>query len=63
MNGKQGGIRRSLPMLSCNSLGSRPPARFAAVADAVQTFDTKADTLRAQADAHRSLTSSLSYAA
>ena len=33
--------------------------RFAAGADAVQVFEAKADTLRAQADAHRELSSSL----
>ena len=38
-----------------------PPARFAAGADAVQTFEAKAKALLAQADAHRALSSSLSY--
>jgi len=38
-----------------------PPARFAAGADAVQTFETKANTLLAQGQAHRELSSSLAY--
>jgi hypothetical protein len=36
-----------------------PPARFAAGADAVQTFEVKAKTLLAQANAHRDLSCSL----
>ena len=36
-----------------------PPARFAAGADALQAFDAKADTLHAQAAAHRDLSASL----
>jgi len=39
----------------------QPPARFAAGADAVQTFEVKASALLAQADAHRALSSSLSF--
>ena len=38
-----------------------PPARFAAGADAVQTFKAKANTLLAQAEAHRELSTSLSH--
>ena len=38
-----------------------PPARFAAGADAVQTFEAKANTLLAQAQAHRELSASLAY--
>jgi len=38
-----------------------PPARFAAGADAVQTFEAKANTLLAQANAYRELSSSLAY--
>ena len=38
-----------------------PPARFAAGADAVQTFEAKAKALLAQADAHRELSSSLAH--
>ena len=36
-----------------------PPTRFAAGADAVQTFETKANMLLAQAQAHCWLSSSL----
>jgi NAD(P)-dependent dehydrogenase (short-subunit alcohol dehydrogenase family) len=38
-----------------------PPARFAAGADAVQTFEAKANTLLVQAHAHRELSVSLAY--
>jgi len=38
-----------------------PPVRFAAGADAVQTFEAKANTLLAQAQAHRDLSDSLAY--
>lgn len=34
-----------------------PPARFAAGADAVLTFEAKANTVLTQADAHRDLSS------
>jgi hypothetical protein len=37
------------------------PERFVAGADAVGVFETKADTLRAQANAHRELSNSLAY--
>jgi hypothetical protein len=36
-----------------------PPFRFAAGADAVQAFEAKADTLLAEARAHRDLSSAL----
>jgi len=39
-----------------------PPARFAAGVDAVQAFEAKAKTLLLQADAHRTLSSSLAHA-
>jgi len=39
-----------------------PPTRFAAGADAVQTFESKAKTLLAQANAHHELSTSLAYA-
>ena len=62
MDGKQGGdpakLARALVQLA--SL-KEPPARFAAGADAVQTFESKANMLLAQADAHRALSSSLSH--
>jgi hypothetical protein len=38
-----------------------PPTRFAAGADAVQTFEAKANTLLAQAQAYRELSTSLAY--
>jgi hypothetical protein len=38
-----------------------PPARFAAGADAVKTFEAKANTLLAQAQAHRELSASLAH--
>jgi len=38
-----------------------PPARFAAGADAMQTFEAKANTLLAQAQAHRELSASLAH--
>jgi hypothetical protein len=39
----------------------RPALWFAAGADAVELFETKAQTLLAQADAHRGLSSSLGH--
>jgi len=36
-----------------------PPSRFAAGADAIQTFEGKAKTLLAQANAYRDLSSTL----
>ena len=39
----------------------KPPVRFAAGGDAIQTFETKAKFLLAQANAYRELSSSLSY--
>ena len=38
-----------------------PPLRFAAGADAVGTFETRARTLQEQADAHRELSSRLAF--
>jgi NAD(P)-dependent dehydrogenase (short-subunit alcohol dehydrogenase family) len=62
MDGKQGGdpvkLARALVQLAALK---EPPARFAAGADAVQTFESKAGLLLAQANAHRTLSSSLSY--
>ena len=62
MNGKQGGDPAKLAnaLLELVAL-DEPPARFAAGADAVQTFEAKASTLAAQARAHRELSSSLAY--
>ncbi|WP_066267392.1 SDR family oxidoreductase [Hydrogenophaga palleronii] len=60
MDGKQGGDPGKLADAIVQLAGlDAPPARFAAGADAVQTFETKANTLLAQADAHRELSSSL----
>jgi len=62
MDGKQGGDPAKLAdaLVKLGAL-KEPPARFAAGADAVQTFETKANTLLAQAQAHRELSSSLAY--
>jgi len=60
MDGKQGGdpakLARALVQLAALE---QPPVRFAAGADAVETFEGKANTLLAQAAAHRELSSSL----
>jgi NAD(P)-dependent dehydrogenase (short-subunit alcohol dehydrogenase family) len=62
MDGKQGGDPSKLADALVKLAGLEdPPTRFAAGADAVQTFETKAETLLAQADAHRALSSSLSH--
>ena len=62
MDGKQGGDPAKLADALVALAGlEEPPARFAAGADAVQTFETKAKALLAQADAHRALSSSLSH--
>jgi len=62
MDGKQGGDPAKLAdaIVKLASL-KEPPTRFAAGADAVQTFETKANTLLAQGQAHRELSSSLAY--
>jgi NAD(P)-dependent dehydrogenase (short-subunit alcohol dehydrogenase family) len=62
MDGKQSGDPAKLADALVQLAGlEHPPARFAAGADAVQTFEAKATTLLAQANAHRDLSSSLSY--
>lgn len=62
MNGKQGGDPAKLADALVQLAGlEEPPARFAAGADAVQTFEAKANALLAQADAHRDLSSSLAH--
>ncbi len=62
MDGKQGGDPAKLASALVQLAGLKePPARFAAGAEAVQTFEAKANTLLAQADAHRNLSSSLAY--
>jgi NAD(P)-dependent dehydrogenase (short-subunit alcohol dehydrogenase family) len=60
MHGKQGGDPAKLAQALLELAGRpEPPARFAAGADAVETFEAKANTLLAQAHAHRSLSASL----
>jgi NAD(P)-dependent dehydrogenase (short-subunit alcohol dehydrogenase family) len=60
MDGQQGGdpakLARALVELATRP---EPPVRWPAGADAVETFEKKADELRAQANAHRALSSSL----
>jgi NAD(P)-dependent dehydrogenase (short-subunit alcohol dehydrogenase family) len=62
MDGKQGGdpdkLARALVKLAAIE---EPPTRFAAGADAVQTFEAKANALLSQAQAHRALSTSLAY--
>ena len=63
MNGKQGGDPAKLAAALVElTAQEEPPARFAAGADAVEAFESKANTLLAQSNAHRELSSSLSYA-
>jgi NAD(P)-dependent dehydrogenase (short-subunit alcohol dehydrogenase family) len=62
MDGKQGGDPAKLADAIVQLAGlDEPPARFAAGADAVQTFEAKANALLAQADAYRQLSSSLAH--
>jgi len=62
MNGRQGGDPAKLAEAIVHLAGlTEPPFRFAAGADAVQTFEAKGNTLLAQANAHPDLSSSLSY--
>ena len=62
MDGKQGGdpARLAAALVKLAML-NEPPARFAAGADAVQTFEAKANALLTQAQAHRGLSTSLAY--
>jgi NAD(P)-dependent dehydrogenase (short-subunit alcohol dehydrogenase family) len=62
MDGKQGGDPAKLAdaLVELAAL-AEPPARFAAGADAVATFEQKASELLAQADAHRELSTSLAH--
>ena len=62
MDGKQGGDPAKLAhaLVKLAAL-EEPPTRFAAGADAVQTFEVKANALLAQAHAHRGLSASLAY--
>jgi NAD(P)-dependent dehydrogenase (short-subunit alcohol dehydrogenase family) len=62
MDGKQGGDPAKLAKALVMLVGLKePPVRFAAGADAVQTFEAKANTLLAQAQAHRELSASLAH--
>jgi NAD(P)-dependent dehydrogenase (short-subunit alcohol dehydrogenase family) len=62
MNGKQGGdpARLAAALVKLVALED-PPARFAAGADAVQTFEAKAQTLLVQAHDHLDLSASLAF--
>jgi NAD(P)-dependent dehydrogenase (short-subunit alcohol dehydrogenase family) len=62
MDGKQGGDPAKLAhaLVQLTAL-VEPPVRFAAGADAVELFETKARALLAQADAHRELSASLAH--
>jgi NAD(P)-dependent dehydrogenase (short-subunit alcohol dehydrogenase family) len=62
MNGKQSGDPAKLAdaLVELAAL-EEPPARFAAGADAVATFEQKANDLLAQADAYRELSTSLAH--
>src|SRR5256885_1510143 len=62
MDGKQGGDPAKLAAALVTLVELKePPTRFAAGADAVQTFETKAKALLAQANAHHELSISLVY--
>jgi hypothetical protein len=62
MDGKQGGDPAKLADALVKLVALKvPPTRFAAGADAVQTFEAKANTLLAQAQAHRELSASLAF--
>jgi len=62
MDGKQGGDPAKLAAALVELAGTgEPPARWAAGADAVRLLKQKADDLRAQADAHTALSSSLDH--
>jgi NAD(P)-dependent dehydrogenase (short-subunit alcohol dehydrogenase family) len=62
MDGKQGGDPAKLARALVKLVAlEEPPTRFAAGADAVQTFEVKANALLSQAQAHRGLSASLAY--
>src|SRR6185295_17281872 len=62
MNGLQGGDPAKLAKALVQLVTQPdPPQRWPAGADAVETFEKKADELRAQANAHRALSSSLAH--
>ncbi|WP_284762687.1 SDR family oxidoreductase [Arthrobacter sp. efr-133-R2A-63] len=62
MNGLQGGDPAKLAdaLIQLAEL-EQPPLRFAAGADAVETFEQRAKALQDQADAHRELSSNLAH--
>jgi hypothetical protein len=62
MHGKQAGdpAKLAAALVKLAAL-DEPPVRFAAGADAVATFEQKANELLAQADAHRELSASLAH--
>ena len=62
MDGQQGGdpAKLAAALVDLVSL-DEPPLRFAAGADAVELFESKAQTLLDQANAHRGLSSSLAH--
>jgi hypothetical protein len=62
MDGRQGGDPAKLAdaLVKLAAL-KEPPTRFAAGADAVHTFETKANALLAQAHAHRDLSTALAH--
>ena len=62
MDGKQGGDPAKLADALVQLVAlDEPPVRFAAGADAVELFETKAQTLLDQANAHRKLSTSLAH--
>jgi NAD(P)-dependent dehydrogenase (short-subunit alcohol dehydrogenase family) len=62
VDGKQGGDPAKLADALVRLVALQdPPTRFAAGADAMQTFEAKANTLLAQGQAHRELSTSLAY--
>ncbi len=62
MDGKQGGDPAKLATALVSLVGlDEPPLRFPAGADAVATFEQKANGLLGQANAHRELSSSLAH--
>jgi NAD(P)-dependent dehydrogenase (short-subunit alcohol dehydrogenase family) len=62
MDGKQGGdpAKLAAAIVKLAAL-DEPPTRFAAGADALQTFEAKANALLVQAQAHRQLSTALAY--
>jgi len=62
MDGKQTGDPAKLARALVKLVAlEEPPTRFAAGADAMQTFEAKANTLLAQSRAHQGLSNSLAY--